>query len=152
MILFIDDEEHYVQPYLDELRVSGHDVVLQTDVDAALGFFEANHEEIKLLILDIMMAPGESFQDAATLQGRRTGVFFYKRVRLRAPELPVIVLTNAIDPLTKISDEAVKTRLDKDERCWFMRKLTVLPFELREKVEEVIGPAPGPGAEGNYNG
>src|SRR5205823_3629743 len=133
MILFIDDEENYVRPYIDELRLSGYDVILETDVDAALEFFEGNYREIDLLILDIMMAPGESFQDERTLFGRRTGLFFYERVRRKASDLPMIALSNVYDPLSKISDERVKELLDSDKRCWFYHKRMLLPFELREK-------------------
>jgi DNA-binding response OmpR family regulator len=141
MILFIDDEEHYVQPYIDELRFSGYDVILHTDVDLALEFFEANHERIDLLILDIMMAPGESFEHERTLAGRRTGIFFYERVRRTAPDMPVIVLTNVPNAISKISDREVKELLEGDEHCWFFRKMTLLPIELREEIERVIGVA-----------
>ena len=127
MICMIDDQ---AGGYPDELRLSGYDVVLQTDVDDALKFFEQNHGRIDLLILDIMMAPGESFQHERTLAGRRTGIFFYERVRRAVPDLPVLVLT--VLPRPGIVDKFCSERL-----CWFYRKAEMLPHQLVKAVESI---------------
>ena len=131
MILFVDDEKRRADNYVDELEESGEDVVLKVDVDKALGFFDKNIAEINLLVLDIMMPYGSSFGDVDTESGIRTGVCFYKRIREKAPNLPVIILTNVKDP-------DVKGQFDNENRCWFYNKEEKLPSEFRDEVKRIL--------------
>src|SRR4051812_33252938 len=126
MILVIDDEERYMEPYIVELRFSGYEVIWETETDAALTFFEENYEQIKLLILDIMMPPGESFDHEKTQKGLRTGVFFYERIRQKRPDLPIIILTNVSEPSPDNSSDEYN-RIMHDKNCSFHRKRLLLP-------------------------
>jgi DNA-binding NarL/FixJ family response regulator len=127
MIYMVDDK---AGGYPDELKLSGFNIMSEADVDLALEFFEANHERIDLLILDIMMAPGESFEHERTLAGRRTGIFFYERVRRTAPDMPVIVLT-------VLAREGLVEKFSKEKLCWLYYKREVLPHELVEEVRRI---------------
>ena len=133
MILFIDDESRHMGSYRDELKLSGCEVVFESDTDGAWEFFEKNTHRIELIILDIMMPPGKSFEDADTEEGRRTGVHFYHRVRERAPELPVIILTN-------VADDDLMDSFRDDENCWYFEKMRYMPFEIAREVKRILAP------------
>ena len=131
MILIVDDEERYMEGYLEELQQTGHAYSFQTNVDAALKFFKENLDQIRLLILDIMMPPGNSFGHEETQMGLITGTFFYEEVRRIAPDLPIIILTN-------VADEKPLASIIEQENCWFYQKPRVLPFELVEIIEALL--------------
>lgn len=131
MILFIDDEKRYSTIYVEAIEDEGHVVEFQKDVDEAWGFFDANADDIDLIVLDIMMSPGSTFGDEDTEGGLRTGLFFYERVREKAPDLPVVILTNA-------SDEELIDRFRGEVRCWFRQKKNYLPFEIAREVRRIL--------------
>ncbi len=135
MILFVDDEKRGIESYKEELDLQLKES-LHTErtewagnVDDALLLFEERAAEISLLVLDIMMPPGKSFGMDETQQGRRTGERFYERVRQRAPDLPVMILTNVRDPRV-----IERFRAEDENKCRFFRKKRVLPFEFAEEV------------------
>ena len=130
-ILFVDDEKRWITSYIDELKASGFKVHYEATIDSAIKFFDAHHERISLLILDIMMPPGEAFTLEETENGLRSGVLFYDVIRKKKPALPVILLTN-------ISDDEVKKRFDQEENCLFLRKPECFPYELVEKVKNIL--------------
>lgn len=133
MILFVDDERRFMDSYRMELELEGHAVSFQNDVDSALLFLEKSFDAVELLILDIMMPQGRSFQNEDTHGGLRTGVFFYERIREMAPHLPVIIFTN-------VSDEQLEKRFKAEANCRFLRKEDYLPYELVETVREILPP------------
>ncbi len=131
MVLFVDDEKREMDSYVQELELSKYKVVFKKDVDEALEFFEKNLTEIDLVILDIMMPPGRSFAQNDTQMGLRTGIAFYKKIRDKAPELPLLIFTN-------VSDEKVSEWFRKEKKCRFLRKEDYLPFELVDEVKKVL--------------
>jgi CheY-like chemotaxis protein len=133
MILFVDDEKRYMDSHKLELEMEGHTVSFHNDVDSALGFFKENADSIQLIILDIMMPPGQSFQDENTGDGLRTGVRFYERIRGLAPRLPIIIFTN-------VSDEQLEKKFQGDINCRFLRKEDYLPHDLAEVVSNITPP------------
>ena|SRR5712691_788518 len=144
MILFVDDEPRYVDSYVQELKMSGFDVSLQTSADSAFKFLEENKGKteplvLDLMIVDVMMPSGKTLKDANTQDGLRTGVRLYERMRAQLPDLPVLVLTN-------VSDPEVERMFAKERNCLFLRKDQCLPFELAERIKELIGGA-GRGSE-----
>jgi CheY-like chemotaxis protein len=144
MILLIDDEPRGISSYKEDLQLElepKYEVKYLKRVDDALRFFEEKAGQIDLIILDIMMPPGESFRDDKTTEsGLRTGVSFYERVRKTAPKLPVIILTN-------VSDPRVLDRFNREANCWFLQKKDVLPFQLTETVVGILSPS-GPSERG----
>lgn len=136
MILFVDDEKREMHSYVTELYFSGYEVSFENNVDDALTFVAANLNRIDLLILDIMMPPGSSFKDVDTEDGLRTGVRFYERIRENAPNLPVMIFTN-------VSDECVAERFRREAKCRFLQKKNYLPYQLVEKVKEMLAGCQG---------
>jgi DNA-binding NtrC family response regulator len=131
MILFVDDERRYMDSYTMELALDGYSVTSEQNVDSALLFLTKNLAAVELLILDIMMPPGQSFKDADTWGGLRTGVPFFKRVRELAPHLPVIIFTN-------VSDNQLEEKFQAEANCRFLRKEDCLPHELVETVRRIL--------------
>jgi CheY-like chemotaxis protein len=135
MIVLVDDEPRQVDSYYQELKLSGYDVVLQKDVDEALRFVGERLSHIDLLILDIIMPPG-TLGDADTQMGLRSGRAFYDRVRLLAPTLPVLILTN-------VSDPHVAAYFRHEKHSWFLLKEDCLPYELVEEVVVILAESRG---------
>ncbi len=111
MVIMVDDERRYVEPYLMELDLRGIEVRFYDNVDAAWQALQTSIADVQLLILDIMMAPGELLADLDTRYGLRTGVRFYERIRELAPQLRVIILTN-------VADEQVAERFRNEGVTW----------------------------------
>ena len=132
MILFVDDEPNRVEVYDRDLRMSGFEVLFKSSVDEALATIQENPDLISLIILDVMLSPGESFEDEDTNEGLRTGINLYNRVRTIVPNLPVITLTN-------VTDEKVADWFQKQESCWFFHKKDIFPFEFTEEVNKILG-------------
>jgi CheY-like chemotaxis protein len=131
MILFLDDEKRYMDTYKVELEIQGYEVSFKNNVDDAVKFFDAHTNSIQLIILDIMMPPGQSFQGENTSDGLRTGVRFYERIRELAPHLPILIFTN-------VSDERLAKRFEAEANCRFLRKEDYLPHELVEVVRKIL--------------
>jgi CheY-like chemotaxis protein len=100
-------------------------------VDDALEFIEGAAGEVRLLVLDIMMPPGRSFDSAQTRYGLDTGIRFYERVRRHSPALPVIILTN-------VTDEEAARHFRAQPSCWFLRKRDYLPYELEQTIRDIL--------------
>ena len=131
IVLFVDDEPEWVESYVDELQARTVDARLERSIDQADQFLQKNLEHIALLILDIMMPPGQMFSHGGTEQGLRTGMKLYEKIRKNAPELPIIMLTN-------VRDERVKKRFSREPHCWFLNKRGTLPHELADKVQSIL--------------
>ncbi len=132
MILMIDDEPEYTLSYKEELELSGYQVAFRRDVDAALEFLREHREQIELVILDIMMAPGRALAGVDTQNGLRTGVHLFDMIKEQVPEVPIIVLTN-------VSDRKVAAYFRSRENCRFLRKEDYLPFELVDEISRILG-------------
>ncbi|MBW4478664.1 MAG: response regulator [Tolypothrix brevis GSE-NOS-MK-07-07A] len=131
MILFVDDERRRMDSYVQDLILSGHEIEFKSDVDSALEFFVDNQTQIKLLILDIMMPTGESFDDDQTHYGLRTGIAFYQKIREQNPSLPTIIFTN-------VSDENLAEEISRGSNVLFCQKDNFLPFELEKEVRKIL--------------
>lgn len=131
MILLVDDEKRRMESYVEELRLSGYEVEIKSDVDSALDFFNENYKQIELLILDIMMPAGNVFENVDTKYGLRTGIIFYKKIRNLNLSLPIIIFTN-------VSNEAVEKKISLDQKSLFLQKQDFLPFQLVDELEDFI--------------
>jgi DNA-binding response OmpR family regulator len=128
----VDDEKHYTSTYCEDLQLEGVDVRFVNDVDTALQILETELHTINLVILDLMMPPMKAFEGVDTQHGLRTGVRFYEALRARAPELPVMILTN-------VNDGKVEDFFRSDKKCWYDRKQDWLPAAYTEHVKRVLG-------------
>jgi DNA-binding NarL/FixJ family response regulator len=132
MILFVDDEQRRVAAFVAELEQC-FDVRYIPEVDEALSFFEENLASVELLILDIMMPAGRVFRDVDTQYGLMTGVYFYDKIRERAPDMPVIIFTN-------VTNEQLSKRFNEESNCLFLKKKDYLPHELVTEVRGALLP------------
>ena len=123
----------YTGSYREELELGlpDYDVVFQSGADSALLFFQENADKVDLLILDLMMAPGKSFEGLDTMLGFRTGLRLYEKVREARPELPVIIFTNNADP-------EVKDYFSEERKCSFLRKHHYDSAEFVEEVKKAL--------------
>lgn len=131
MILFVDDDKRRMESIVEALEMSGYEVCFQENVDAALQYWERNKTQIRLLILDIMMSPGRNFSLEETGNGLRTGVSFYLKIRLQAPALRIVILSNVTDP-------RVIEKFGKDDYCEYWQKKDHLPFDIVNKVKSIL--------------
>lgn len=132
MIFAVDDELHRIKSYIEDLSMSGFSVESESQIDAAWGFIVENGAQIELCILDVMMPPGTCLEGRATNDGTRTGMAFFELLRASNPLMPIVILTN-------VSAVDVRKRCDDDELCWWFRKDEIFPFELSEKITDIIG-------------
>jgi DNA-binding NarL/FixJ family response regulator len=130
MIVFIDDEPRFMDSYVDYLNnFSDYKVKEISSVDEAAIFLgnEANSTDLQLLIIDVMMPPGETFKSVDTKKGLRTGEFLYYKIREEHPQLPIIIFTN-------VSDPEFKKKFESEKMFRFMRKED---YRLKEFLEEI---------------
>jgi CheY-like chemotaxis protein len=132
VILLIDDEPREMDAFVRELELSGYQVVIHTSVDSALKYLENNLKSIEIIILDIMMPPGNTFRTSDTESGLRTGIVMYDKIRKIDSEIATIIFTN-------VSDRLVEERFRHENRCWFLPKKDYLPHELAEEIEKILG-------------
>ena len=131
MILFVDDEERRMTPYVEKLEISGFKVDYYRSVDDAWTALEKQAHIYSLVICDIMMPPGRLLKDANTNGGLRTGILFYPMVRQKVAKTHVIILTN-------VSTPDVEKHFRSEPYCTFLRKEFVFPFELVEEVKKIL--------------
>jgi len=131
VLLFIDDERRRMAPFVEELEASRYPVHFEEQADSAWQFFETHKAEIKLVILDIMMAPGGIGDSESPGAGSRTGVLLFERIRSVTPRMLVIIFTN-------VSDPAVAQRFARENECQFFRKASLLPHELVAEVRAML--------------
>ena len=99
-ILFVDDEDWSVTPYFDKLRDHGVEVALAVDGDEALDRLQ--NDEYDLLVLDIMLPPGNKI--GKKVEPRQAGAILLHMIRSNeipnmktSPEVPVVILTAVTD-------------------------------------------------------
>lgn len=127
-ILFVDDEERRMRPYVDVLG-ERHHVVFVADVDRAVKLIGDLQVEFDLVVLDISLPTGEAFEKADTDGGARTGLVLFDTIRSSRPAIGVVVFTN-------VPDERIVELFRLKSRCRFVRKSSVDPFRFAELIEE----------------
>lgn len=139
-ILFIDDElptsqagpdGRYMWYYTEALRDAGFKVIEVEGPDSALRKLSLKTGEVDLVILDIMIPPGKAYAEENTLNGLRTGIFLSMTIQEEYPRLPIVVLTNVLNPdaLNQLKPmKSVKKILTKPH-C--------TPFQLVEEIYKI---------------
>lgn len=139
-ILFIDDElcpgqqqpsGNYMWYYTVALKDADYDVVEVLGPDDALAELANKDQHFDLVILDIMMPPGNAYKDDDTRNGLRTGVLLARRIENDWPKLPILVLTNVLEPEAL---DALKA-LPSVKRILTKPKYT--PFQVFEEIRRI---------------
>lgn len=95
-ILFVDDDPYYLKHAADALRFrGGYHIREANSVDEALECL--NLYQFKLVIMDLMMPPGKSFDAIETASGYKAGIPLAREVLNRIPNVKLIVNTGSPD-------------------------------------------------------
>ncbi len=93
MILWIEDEPMIWQRYADILSNEGHDIVFATNPKDAIDLLQEKHEEIYLIILDLIM-PTDPKPDFLEIPSPMvTGLMIGEYITQEHPEIPIIIFT-----------------------------------------------------------
>lgn len=130
-ILMIEDGVRANVFYRKALRESGFDVTQKEAADDAVEYVRDERNQIDLILLDIMMAPGRYRDRNGIEQGLRTGVFVYEDIRACRPNVPVLVLTN-------VQDSEALSAFKAGPRLQVARKAQTPPFDLVEIVRRLL--------------
>jgi len=93
-ILFVDDEPHYAIKYREALEKQ-FSVPFCDNANEALLYIQ-NHDELRLVVLDIMMPTPEGIDAIETNNGDETGLWMIQKCKeiLSNRPLPILALTN----------------------------------------------------------
>jgi CheY-like chemotaxis protein len=102
LVIVDDDLSPALGYYVTALEERGYAPLIIPTVERARDFFKAEHPQLRAIVLDIMMPPGQLFAHEDHADGTRTGVFLYRKLieweyTLRKLTTPVAVLTNVAD-------------------------------------------------------
>lgn len=136
-ILLVDDEccptletpeAGYMWYYRQALQDAGFEVVEVTGPDDGLRRLEEEQARFRLVLVDIMMPPGDTYKHERHRNGVETGVLFVQTLARKFPELPIIVLTQLANP-----DVHEKIRRAGNVRE-VVFKLDCTPFQLVDRI------------------
>lgn len=139
-ILLVDDElsmkkdgpnGSYMWYYTEAIRESGFEVIEVVGPDSALHKLSSKSLKFDLTIIDIMMPPGKAYANENTLNGLRTGIFLAKTIQEKYPELPILVLTNVLNP-DAINQLKQITSVKKT-----LAKPNYTPFQLVDEIRKI---------------
>ncbi len=129
LVLLVDDELLPMQYYVRSLTRVGCRVEHIVKSDEALAYARAHANEIDLIVLDLMMPPGNAYANVDTDQGLKTGLFLLRDLRQIFPSLPVIILTN-------VSNSETLSELPHDVKV--CQKLDTPPSKLLGEVQDAL--------------
>jgi DNA-binding NtrC family response regulator len=138
LVLLVDDDRLPMRFYVRAMEQTGFEVKHFFEPDSALAFMRKRGPAISMVILDIMMPPGKSYEKKSTNAGLKTGIFLLKDTIVILPGVPVLILTNVKNP-----DTIAEIR--KVAPVEILQKMECPPFKLAQIVEEVLGKATDPG-------
>jgi len=116
-ILLIDNEINpgsdepnmdYMWHYVKALEEAGHAVTAVNNVDIALEVLRKEGKTYDIVVVDIMMPPGNALAKVAHLRGMRTGIHLALRIAKDFPSLHIVALTNSHDSAIRKDLEPLK--------------------------------------------
>ena len=141
MIVYFEDEEGFLDEYLEAVREAGYELVVYGRADSLLTYVRENWSDIDLFLLDIMVfGPGNEILGGEEGNGMNSGVALLDELEAignemvkidAAPSAPSVVFTNIEGP--------VLSELRGDHRvAMVIEKQHVFPSELVEILTCVI--------------
>lgn len=127
MILFIDDQEWFVRPYLRAVTEKGLDAQHLDRVEGVAAFLTDTVQPPECIVLDVMFPGDYTLPGAMTSAGLTTGMPLFAALRARFPKTPVVILTASVD-------DAVRQFFDEQDHCSFCSKGHWLPEQLADLV------------------
>lgn len=132
-ILLIDDDKVPMKYYLMALKKAGFSVKQCRETDEALNYATMRKKNISLIILDIIMSPGEKYNNCDTKDGTLTGIFLMDDLENIPLRVPYIILTNNPNPFIT---QYINSK--KGHEIKYFQKKDLPPFELVEIVKTMI--------------
>ena len=134
-VLIIDDDKMPMDYYERALLKRKFIVERCLGTDEARKLLTEWHKPLDLIVLDVMMPPGETFTMDETEEGVITGVFLHKFIRARFANLPIIIFTNSQNP-------ALEQRFEGHPQTRLLLKKDWPPFMLATEINTMISPQP----------
>jgi CheY-like chemotaxis protein len=136
MIVFVDDQPLSIKNYINSLRDKEYDLVVVDSPDKIFSKISDSNSSIECIVLDVMFPNDGTFSQEATNNGLSTGIPLYASIRLKLPLIPIVILTNSLDP-------TVENWFSSQNNCFFYRKVNLLPSEFAKLISDVILTNPG---------
>jgi len=138
MILMYEDEAAFIEDYIEAIQENGYQIEIYKDADGFLKKVRESYNEIKLMIIDIMVfGPGNEFSGRSTDGGMSSGLVLIDELENLEKEKGIgkpirkIVFTNRTGPIFE--------EIKQDKRIWkAIRKSDFLPSEFLDIVKEAI--------------
>lgn len=136
IVMLIDDDQEAMKYYILAIKQEGFELVHIKNPDETISYFnKPTHEKPDIVILDIMLPPGEVFANYPDVdEGLRSGILLYRRIKDQCENIPFVVLTNLRNPQT-ISDLK-----DLSSDILIFHKDETTPFDLTDHIKGVISP------------
>lgn len=131
MIVFIDDEPRYIQPYITCLQSRGLAVRILRSVAEVETYLGETSSPPKCIVLDVMFPSDPGLSASLTDKGMTAGMPLFASLRSRFPAVHIVVLTNS-------SSLAAKDFFRGQERCSLYYKTEILPEELASVIEGIV--------------
>lgn len=141
-VLLVDDElvpgatapGSYMWYYSRAFRDHGFDVTESDGVDAAIEALTIGADRFDLVVLDVMMAPGETFANSkvdATVLGLQAGVLLADWIYKNHPNTPIVVLS--------VRNRATLGQLENkpNVKRVFTKRLCP-PFEFVTEIKKIL--------------
>lgn len=130
-ILFVDDNHTLTGYYVRALEKKGFSVNHVKTIDNAWKIIQQTDFKVSMLILDIMMQPGDRYAKKDTHEGLRTGALLFDDLKMIHPEVPVVVLTN-------LSTEQIPANLQNVPNLPVLQKLNTTPIEFADLLQKAL--------------
>jgi CheY-like chemotaxis protein len=127
MIFFVDDDRRYIKDYVEEIESRHYSVIHKHSIDDAFKSAIEHIHDIQLLVVDMMMPPGDLLDERDNENGKRTGILFIKKLEeeIGRIEFPLIVFTH-------VNIERL------DFQCRKYQKEDYTPDDFANKIEQII--------------
>jgi CheY-like chemotaxis protein len=133
-LLIIDDETYPLHVYMRALEREGFSVEHSADIDDAL--CHAAKTQYDVILLDIMMSPGQRYANADHQEGLRTGTLAYSDLTRVSPNARIIVVTN-------VTDADVRNELcEMSPKPMIVNKVDYPPIQLIQLIRDILGSKP----------
>jgi CheY-like chemotaxis protein len=96
-ILWVDDDRYATHVILNFEELRDYRFHIATNATEAFNKFKRNAPKFCAVILDVMMPPGDDFNEVECFGGYHTGVVLARRMRELEPTLPILVVTGIPD-------------------------------------------------------
>jgi DNA-binding response OmpR family regulator len=129
-ILFIDEDKAALRYYMLALNDHGFECEHIRNVDDAIKKIETEDRSYDFIILDSAMPAGTIYSDQKTEDGTLTGKFLFRDIRIKRPNVPILILTNFWLEWVQAALSEKMVRAEK--------KINVTPNKLIEIIQLMV--------------